>query len=191
MSKQWKPAKPTVELRPSRIRREPLRIEAEPQKKKSIRRSHEQDIWLGIVGVGLFAAAIAMTTFGFSIISAPDGSAGAATANTERFGPCDGGPNCVVDGETIRIAGKTVKIAGVDAPPVDSAKCPEQELQAARAIETLTGLLNGGKVTVGPEIREDSGEPRRTVLVDGRDVADAMISAGVAEAPGATQGTSC
>jgi endonuclease YncB( thermonuclease family) len=183
-------AKATVELRPSRIRRDPVRIEAE-RPRKVRRRSREQDMWLGIAGVSLFAGAIAMATFGLSVISAPDASAGAATAAAQRFGPCEGGPNCVVDGETIRIAGQTVKIAGIETAPLQSAKCPDQEILAARAIETLTGLLNSGKVSVGAEFRDSDGAPRRTVLVDGKDVAAAMISAGVAEAPGNLQGSSC
>jgi endonuclease YncB( thermonuclease family) len=182
--------KATVELRPSRIRREPVRIE--PERKKVTRRSREQDIWLGIAGVGLFATAIAVVTLGFSVISAPDpGASAAAAAAAARFGPCEGGPNCVVDGETIRIAGQTVRIAGIDTPPLQSAACPQQELVAAQAIEKLTGLLNSGTVTLGPPVRASDGELRRPVLVDGKDVAPAMIVAGVAEAPGSLQGSGC
>lgn len=184
-----KPAKATVELRPSRIRREPVRIE--PERKKVSRRSREQDMWLGIAGVGLFAAAIAMVTLGFSVISAPDAGASATAASAERFGPCEGGPNCVVDGETIRVAGQTVKIAGIDTPPLQSANCPQQELLAAQAIEKLTGLLNSGKVSLGAQVRDSDGALRRPVLVDGKDVAPAMIDAGVAEPPGNLQGSGC
>jgi len=181
--------KATVELRPSRIRREPVRIE--PERKKVSRRSREQDIWLGIAGVGLFAVAIAVVTLGFSVISAPDAGASAAAAAAARFGPCEGGPNCVVDGETIRMAGQTVRIAGIDTPPLQSAKCPQQELVAAQAIQKLTGLLNSGKVTLGTPVRQSDGELRRPVLVDGKDVAPTMIDAGVAEPSGSLQGSGC
>jgi micrococcal nuclease len=190
VSRPWNPRKPTVQLAPSRIRREPVRIE--PERRKISHRSREQDIWLAIVGVSLFAAAIAFVTFGLSVISAPDPAASAAAAAADgRFGSCDGGPNCVVDGDTIRVAGQTVKIAGIEAAPLQSAKCPDQELVAAQAVEKLTALLNSGKPSIGPEVRESNGEVRRRVTVDGTDVATAMIDAGVAQAPGDLQTSGC
>jgi endonuclease YncB( thermonuclease family) len=190
VSKYFKPAKPTVELRPSRIRREPVRLAPE-RRAKAPPRSRERDIAFGIAGVGLFATALAVATLGISVISAPDGSAKAAAAAADRFGPCEGGPNCVIDGETIRFQGQVVKIAGIDTPPLQSARCPDQELLAAKAIEQLRALLNSGKVRLGDAVTQPHGEVRRTVLVDGKDVAAAMISAGVAQAPGSLQGSSC
>ena len=45
----------------------------------------------------------------------------------------------------------------------------------------LAGLLNGGEVTVGDPFRDQYGRAVRKVEVNGKDVAKAMIAAGVAK----------
>ena len=66
MSKHWKPGRQTVALqpapRPSRIRRDPLLVK--PIEKKVAPPSREQEIWLGVTGILLFALAIAVATMG-------------------------------------------------------------------------------------------------------------------------------
>jgi hypothetical protein len=57
-------AKPTVQLRPSRIRRDPVRAE-----KEVIWRSREWEIRLGIAGILLFAIALAALWLGLSEIT--------------------------------------------------------------------------------------------------------------------------
>ena len=65
MSKQWKPGKETVELRPSRIRREPVRPDkpialfTKPQWD-----SGEWEIKLAIAGIVAFVIAINLLIFG-------------------------------------------------------------------------------------------------------------------------------
>lgn len=67
MSKQWKPSKPTVELRQSRIRRDPARMDKPEDKAKEVRwRSSEWEIKLAIIGIVAFAIAINIITFGIS-----------------------------------------------------------------------------------------------------------------------------
>jgi endonuclease YncB( thermonuclease family) len=176
--KQSKIRRHNVELRPSRIRRDPVREE-----KKVEARSHEREIWLGVVGVVLFGIAIAVSTVGFSVITGRDG-AGAAQVSTDRFGDCEGGPNCVIDGDTIRIAGETVTIAGMEAPRVQNARCQEETERGTRAVQQLTDLLNSGKVTTAGEVHEADGRLRTKVLVDGRDVGAALIAAGDARESG-------
>lgn len=63
MSKQWKPGKHTVELngpaRPSRIRRDPARMDKPSDPAKEMRwSSSEREIWLAIMGIIAFALAI-------------------------------------------------------------------------------------------------------------------------------------
>lgn len=178
MSKTSKLRRQTVELRPSRIRRDPVREE-----KKVEVRSREREIWFGVAGIALFGIAIATVTMGFSVITAQDQGSEAAASNPEKFGSCDGGPNCVIDGETIRLAGATVKIAGMEAPRVQSAACPDEEQRGVKAAQRLADLLNSGEVTTGADVREPDGELRRTVLVGGRDVAATMVSEHLARLP--------
>ena len=166
--------------RPSRIRRDPLLVQ--PVQKKAPPRSREREIWLGVTGVILFAVAIVTVTAGFSVITGHEDAAAASGARGQ-FGSCEGGPNCVIDGDTIRIAGSTVDIAGMDAPELASAQCQEETLRGVEAVQKLTTLLNSGTVTVGGDVTEPDGAVRKAVEVDGRDVGAAMVSAGAAREP--------
>lgn len=68
MSKQWQPKKDTVELRPSRIRREPVR----PDKPMHLFRkaewdSREWEVRLAIAGMVAFVIAINLLIFGIGV----------------------------------------------------------------------------------------------------------------------------
>ena len=66
MSKEWKPAKPTVELRESRIRRDPVRRDKPVSLANLQARSREWEIGLAIAGMMLFAIAINALWFGIN-----------------------------------------------------------------------------------------------------------------------------
>ena len=193
MSKHWNPGRKTVALqpapRPSRIRRDPLLVK--PIEKKVAPPSREQEIWLGVTGIMLFALAIAAATMGFSVITGKDSGAVAAPIQTEKFGDCTGGPNCVIDGETIRVRGDMLKIAGMRAPKIRAARCDAEEQRGVKAVEELTTLLNSGKVTTGDEVREPDGQTRTEVLVNGQDVAAEMIAASAAREAGSLPPSWC
>ena len=69
MSKLSKPGKKTVELAPSRIRREPVRSEEELRLDKVRWHSPEWEVRLAIIGIILFALAINAVTIGISVIT--------------------------------------------------------------------------------------------------------------------------
>lgn len=177
-----------VEVRPSRIRRDPLLVR--PEAKPKPPPSGEVEIWIGIVGICLFGAAIAVATVGFSIITA-HGKDDAPVAARTQFGPCDGSPNCVIDAGTIGLGGRTVKIAGIAAPDIRTPQCADEGELGAEAVKKLTALLNGGKVTLGANVRDPDGVTRTMVLVNGRDVGAAMIDAGVAQKRGSSEADWC
>ena len=59
MSKPWKPAKNAVELRPSRIRREPPPPEKPSVIDKKLQwESGEREIWFAVIGIVGFGVAI-------------------------------------------------------------------------------------------------------------------------------------
>lgn len=180
MSKHWTPPQHTSKLRPSRIRRDPLLVPAPPQPdKKSQWNSLEWERRFAIAGILLFAVAIAVVTLAVSAVTVGFGF-GAPPVEAQQFGRCDGSGDCVVDGETIRIGGETVKIAGMYAPQVEGAHCVGEQLRGAEALERLTKLLNSGKVTLGGAVQGADGSWRRSVMVGGHDVAAAMIAANLA-----------
>jgi len=172
---------PAAAVRPSRIRRDPLLVQAPPKKVEPP--SPERDIVLGITGVLLFAVAIVTVLVGFSVVTGHDDAAAAVRSNAERFGSCEGGPDCVIDGDTIRIAGETVEIAGMDAPEIRTARCEDEKLRGVESIQRLTELLNSGQVTTAGEVQGPDGKMRTAIQVDGRDVGAAMIKAGAAREP--------
>jgi micrococcal nuclease len=100
------------------------------------------------------------------------------------FGTCytGGGTNCVVDGDTFWIGGQKVRIAGIDAPETHPPRCAEEARLGNEATTMLRSLLNSGAVTMTSidRDRDSYGRLLRNVAVNGQDVGEAMISAGVA-----------
>ena len=196
MSKHWKPAKKTVALRPavraSRIRREPVRLEPAPDPAKVEAKAREREMWGGVTGVLLFAAALAVLVVGVSAATIfrddPD-----AAARANRFGQCYNalGPNCVLDGATIYVARQKVTIAGVDAPQIQDARCDAERSRGIDAAVRLADLLNSGKVTVSAPFRDAAGRTVRKVQVNGEDVGAAMVEAGVAREYDGTRQSWC
>jgi endonuclease YncB( thermonuclease family) len=186
VSKHWKPRKKSVELqsepRPSRIRREPVRAADPRGAKTAYWRSVEWDRRFAVTGIVVFALAIFVAILGFSAIFGGF-SFGDDPARATRFGSCDneGGANCVIDGDTIRIAGVRTEIAGLSAPSIETPGCPEEQQRGIEAANRLIQILNSGKVT-SIDAREADGQWRRKVEVDGQDVAATMIGAHVARA---------
>jgi micrococcal nuclease len=176
MSKHWNPDKPTVELRASRIRREPVTL----VKPKVATATREQEIRGGVIGVLAIAGALTAAVIGISAVTLFKTDPAAAAADT-RFGQCyNGGTNCVVDGGTIYVRGNKLAIAGIYAPQIQDARCDAERSKGIDASIMLAGLLNGGTVMVGPTFTDDFGRSVRSVSVRGKDVGKAMIDAGAA-----------
>jgi endonuclease YncB( thermonuclease family) len=114
--------------------------------------------------------------------SAP--GAGQAAGQRASFGFCHtgGGSNCVVDGDTFYLGGEKVRIAGIDAPETHPPRCAEEARLGEAATQQLQALLNSGAVTMTSidRDRDSYGRRLRNVAVDGADVGEAMIGAGVA-----------
>ena len=179
MSKPWKPARETVTLRPSRIRREPVRTETVVKPPPS----REREIWSAVAGVVLIAAGCAALAIGVSEVTSYDSPAAASAGSAERFGYCNsgGGPDCVEDGDTFFIAGEKIGIAGIDAPQVNG-RCREESRRGIQAAVRLHALLNRGTVTLikeGPD-RDSGGRLLRKVDVAGLDAGAAMVGGGYA-----------
>jgi len=178
VSKHWKqPVRKSIAVRPSRIRREPVRklTEAELQAVEAAKR--ERELWSGVSGVVLYGAVIAVLAIGI----------GAATllyynpadaAREARFRQCyNGGINCVLDGDTIYYERQKVEIAGIETPAIQGSKCGVERNRGIAAAVRLAGLLNSGAVSVSDPFRDQYGRVVQTVEVGGKDVAKAMISA--------------
>jgi len=185
VSKPLKLTKPTVELAPgSRIRKQPVPVQKTPEPP-----SPQREVLSGMAGIALFAVALAVLILGVSIATIFHDDPNAA-ARAARFSQCYDaeGSNCVLDGETIYVQGQKVLIAGVTAPKIQSARCDDERSRGIDSAVRLADLLNSGKVTVGPLVREPDGQVRNKVEVGGNDLATAMIGAGMARDYGSSGG---
>ena len=156
-------------------------LESSARVKEAEINSREREVWSGIAGVLLFAFAIVIVTIGISVatISRDDP---AAAARTAQFGQCYNaqGPNCVLDGDTLYVAGVKVEIAGLEAPRIRDARCANERDRGIEAASRLADRLNGGRVTVSGIVPGRDGREVRKVQVGGHDVGKAMIEAGLA-----------
>ena len=182
MSKQWNPGRKAVELRPSRIRREPPRPE-----KKVLPPSREEEIFGGVSGVLLFTLAIAIVIIGVSIATYRKAS---DDPGETKFGQCynSSARNCVLDGDTIYLAGEKMEIAGMQVPAVRGGQCAEEGELGINAAVRLAELLNSGKPTLGATEQGADGVVRQHIEVGGRDVARTMIKEGLAHESGSRRG---
>jgi micrococcal nuclease len=192
VSKHWKPDKKTVALNPaappSRIRRDPVPLNGNfASKPKRPSNTRERELYLGIAGILIFAAAIAAAIIGFSTFTVI-GDDPAADARAAQFDQCYNaqGPNCVLDGDTIYVGSKQVEIAGIEAPSIADARCPVEHDRGVTAAVGLAELLNSGRVTIGAATRDPSGRAVRKVEVKGRDVATTMINQSLAREAGSS-----
>jgi micrococcal nuclease len=108
----------------------------------------------------------------------------AAAGARVHFSLCfmGGGYNCVVDGDTIWLQGRKVRIADIDAPETHDPRCSSEKALGDRATLRLQQLLNGGTVTLRPTDRDTDryGRLLRFVLVDGTSVGDILVGEGLA-----------
>lgn len=102
------------------------------------------------------------------------------------FGACKwgGGTNCVVDGDTIYLAGQKVRIAGIDAPETHDYQCESENALGEQAAARLQQLVNSGPITLTSIDRDEDvyGRKLRHVAVDGKDVGETLIAEGLARA---------
>jgi endonuclease YncB( thermonuclease family) len=171
-----------VAMRPSRIRREPVRVPTEAELKAAEVSKREREKWRTAAGVLFFAAGIAALAVAISAATYSRYDAAAVAREAARFRQCYSatGVNCVLDGDTIRVQGQWLDIAGLDAPEIKGAACGEERDRGIDAAVRLENLLNSGQVGVSAPVRDQYGRVVRKVEVNGKDVARAMISARVA-----------
>jgi endonuclease YncB( thermonuclease family) len=190
VSKPWKPGKQTVELRPSRIRREPVRLEGPVA---AVRRWREHETEFAVLNISLLASAVAALVVGVSVVTYRNAMAPTAAPPAFNYCRASGGPNCVVDGDTFYYAGAMIGIAGIDAPEMHPSRCPREAQLGVDAVVRLRELLNRGPVTLtGTTSQPDAaGRLLRKVEVQGVDVGEAMIAAGFARSSGSSLRSWC
>jgi len=185
----WNPGRQPATLGKSRIRRDPAlvsKIRREPvlAQKKPEPRTDEEEMLFGVLGVLLIAGVVVALVLGaamFTIFKVVNDGPPAG-----HFGQCynENGPNCVMDGDTIYVAGEKVEIAGMDAPEVLDSRCDRERNRGIAAAVAMAGLLSSGPVTVSAPFRDEFGRVVQTVKVKDKDVGTQMIHDGFAQRAG-------
>jgi endonuclease YncB( thermonuclease family) len=91
--------------------------------------------------------------------------------------------DCVVDGDTIRFGGSTIRIEDIDAPETGEPKCASEGRLGRRATLRLLELVNVGPFEVvytGGRDTDVYGRTLRRIERDGRSLGDTLVAEGLA-----------
>lgn len=140
--------------------------------------------WKLVIAVSAGAAALG-TAYGVGAFNpSTPVAAGESPGVRASFSICHtgGGTNCVVDGDTIWLQGKKIRIADIDTPETHDPGCPSEKELGDRAALRLQALLGAGTITLKSIDRDEDryGRKLRRVLVDGKNVGDTLVQEGLA-----------
>jgi len=102
-----------------------------------------------------------------------------------RFALCSRGNEqaCVIDGDTIRYNGMTIRLEDIDAPETYEPRCPSELALGERATNRLIELINAGAFEVvyrGGHDEDRYGRKLRVIERDGRSLGDVLVAEGLA-----------
>lgn len=117
----------------------------------------------------------------------PGAAALVATATdteTAVFGICKsgGGPNCVVDGDTIWYRGSKIRIADIDTPETHQPRCAAEAARGAAATRRLHQLVNAGPFSLQSIARDEDryGRKLRILTRGGQSLGELLLEEGLA-----------
>ncbi len=90
---------------------------------------------------------------------------------------------CVVDGDTIRLGQRRVRLIGIDAPELAGAQCDSERAVGERAADRLLVLVNAGAFDlIGHRLSDRDGHGRdlRLLVRNDRSLGDVLIEEGLA-----------
>jgi len=88
-----------------------------------------------------------------------------------------------IDGDTVEIAGETIRLIGIDAPEMGGrAACDAERQLAVTARIELAAFLTGGQWTIEREGEDRYGRTLARILVGGEEAGEHLIAAGLAVA---------
>lgn len=91
--------------------------------------------------------------------------------------------NCVIDGDTLYVAGEKIRVADVDTPEISEPKCASEKALGERATERFVELMNAGPFEVRAWQGRDEdqyGRKLRVLVRGGRSLGDILVSEGLA-----------
>lgn len=121
---------------------------------------------------------------GLVYINVPWPRAEPRTGASAVFGLCDSdwSSDCVIDGDTFRMAGASIRIADIDAPETHPSRCAKEARLGERATIRMQAMLNEGPFELETVDRDTDryGRKLRVVTRDGASLGDMLVAEGVA-----------
>jgi endonuclease YncB( thermonuclease family) len=97
---------------------------------------------------------------------------------------CHGGQgrDCVIDGDTFRLDGQSIRIADIDTPETRDYGCDAEKALGDRATARMRELLNAGAFELQPYQRDQDqyGRKLRIVARDGQSLGQILVAEGLA-----------
>ncbi len=156
-----------------------------PRRSKKLETKRRPDIiWLIAIGIAGFSLAI-IAGFGSMWLYNRSLTTEVQEGQRVSFAMCTTfrRNNCVIDGDTIWLAGRKIRIADIDAPEKFSPICANELRLARRATARLLELVNEGPIElqpIGSRDQDQYGRDLRVVILNGRSVGDLLVSEGLA-----------
>ncbi len=91
--------------------------------------------------------------------------------------------NCVIDGDTVRYNGLSIRLEDIDAPETRKYKCASEAALGRRATQRLRELMNAGPFQVvytGGRDEDRYGRKLRVIERDGRSFGATLVAEGLA-----------
>lgn len=94
------------------------------------------------------------------------------------------GSNCVIDGDTFRLDGQSIRIADIDTPETRGFSCAAEKALGDHATRRMSELLNAGPFELQPYARDTDqyGRKLRVVTRDGKSLGQVLVGEGLARA---------
>lgn len=91
--------------------------------------------------------------------------------------------NCVIDGDTIRYNGESIRLEDINAPETHKSSCAAEKALGDRATRRLTQLMNEGPFELvhnGGDNKDKYGRKLRILERNGRSLGDILVAEGLA-----------
>lgn len=89
----------------------------------------------------------------------------------------------MIDGDTIRHGGESIRLSGINAPETHDPECAHEADLGRRATDRLLELMNAGPfkmVHTGGRNRDRYGRQLRRLVRDGRSLGNTLVAEGLA-----------
>ena len=133
---------------------------------------------------GVFLAAAAVGGAVLPHAATQPASLGTSTSISRTLAMCSAGrgSNCVIDGDTFRLDGQSIRIADIDTPEARNYRCAAEKALADRATARMRQLLNAGPFELAPYERDQDqyGRKLRIIRRDGQSLGQVLVAEGLA-----------